>query len=107
MSYSSIDERTDDSWRRPSVLSSSSIATSSSGGEDSFQSFDTFAFEKDFYQSTPSGNELNTHAASHYSQLIDDLGIIDDIYYYFNDENEAESYGNRIDIKSIFTKYCL
>ncbi|KAG1152288.1 hypothetical protein G6F37_007595 [Rhizopus arrhizus] len=92
MSYSSIDERTDDSWRRPSVLSSSSIATSSSGGEDSFQSFDTFAFEKDFYQSTPSGIELNTNTTSHYSQLIDDLGIIDDIYHYFNDENEAESY---------------
>ena len=107
MSYSSIDERTDDSWRRPSVLSSSSIATSSSGGEDSFQSFDNFAFEKDVYQSTLSGSELNTNTTSHYSQLIDDLGIIDDIYHYFNDKNEAESYGNRIDIKHIFIKYYL
>ncbi|CAO3696286.1 unnamed protein product [Rhizopus stolonifer] len=88
MSYSSLEEKSNESWRRPSVLSSSSIVTSSSGGEDSFRSLDSFIFESEALPSPP--------AQTHYHQWMDDLSIIDDVYQYFNDESEADNYERQV-----------
>ncbi|KAI9266075.1 Dbl homology domain-containing protein [Sporodiniella umbellata] len=91
MSYTSVEEKNDDLWRRPSVLSSSSIVTSSSGGEDSLQSLDSFVFESDV---SPSDSSF-THVTP-FNQWIDDLSIIDDIYQDFNDESEEDNYEKQV-----------
>jgi D-serine deaminase-like pyridoxal phosphate-dependent protein len=77
-------------WRHPSVMSSNSNLTSSSGNE-SYLSIDSL--EKDNIQLLDQLSFI-TQKSDNYYQLIDDLAIIDEIYQTFDDESESEPYGN-------------
>lgn len=73
----------------------SSIITSSSGGEDSFQSLETLSTDLTLpYSQSFDQLSILQDGSAHYYQLIDDLAIIDDLYQSFQpDEIEEDIYG--------------
>ncbi|KAI9483326.1 MAG: Dbl homology domain-containing protein [Benjaminiella poitrasii] len=81
-------QQTNSLWCQESTLSANSCLTSSSGGDNSFDSS-----EKD-----NSVNHLDFLASrlDHYYQLMDDLTIIDEIYQTYNDEVESEPYERQV-----------
>lgn len=99
MSFSSLEERpstANNLWRQPSMRSAtSSIITSSSGGEDSFQSLETLSTDLTLpYSQSIDQLSILQDGSAHYYQLIDDLSIIDDLYQSFQpDEIEEDIYG--------------
>ncbi|RCH81764.1 hypothetical protein CU097_000556, partial [Rhizopus azygosporus] len=102
MSFSSLEERpstANNLWRQPSMRSAtSSIITSSSGGEDSFQSLETLSTDLTLpYSQSIDQLSILQDGSAHYYQLIDDLAIIDDLYQSFQpDEIEEDIYERQV-----------
>ncbi|CEG79505.1 hypothetical protein RMATCC62417_13961 [Rhizopus microsporus] len=102
MSFSSFEERPNTAsnlWRQPSMRSAtSSIITSSSGGEDSFQSLETLSTDLTLpYNQSIDQLSILQDGSAHYYQLIDDLAIIDDLYQSFQpDEIEEDIYERQV-----------
>ncbi|KAG1235803.1 hypothetical protein G6F68_005008 [Rhizopus microsporus] len=76
----------------------SSIITSSSGGEDSFQSLETLSTDLTLpYSQSIDQLSILQDGSAHYYQLIDDLAIIDDLYQSFQpDEIEEDIYERQV-----------
>ncbi|KAI8888118.1 hypothetical protein K501DRAFT_241267 [Backusella circina FSU 941] len=95
ISRSSADATSADLSRRQTW--ESSIMSTSSGG-DSLTSVDSMCLERDISRINIQMDELSfvSNRSSRYTQLIDDLAIIDEIYQSFDSDGENDPYERQV-----------